>query len=281
VSIRIGLVVVAVVALTTLAGVVPGDGAAGRPLRGNSTPMTSSSFLPFVAAGTLTVGSRIAVTYPPTECPAGTPGSLECYVRTGRGVVRGLGTVDESFTYFVDSQPAGCEPQWVRLLPGTVRLSVHGKGEIALRVDGTGCVSRISRPLRADASFTITGGTGSYVGASGSGTYVDVSYGPPTWHGTDAWTGTLLVPGLNFDLTPPTLTGAVNRAIRVPRRLKRVRVTFTVTAQDDLDGALSVSCKPRSGNWFNVGRTRVHCSATDTSGNTGTSTFIVAVKRRR
>jgi HYR domain len=281
VSIRIRLRMVAVVSLPTLAGMVPGCGAAGQPLHGNSTPMTSSSSIPFAAAGTLTFDSRIAVTYPPTECPAGTPSSLECYVRTGRGIARGLGTVDESFTYFVDSQPAGCEPQWVRLLPGAVRLSVPGKGEIALRVDGTGCVSRVAPPLRADASFTITGGTGRYVGASGSGTYVDVSHGPPTWRGTDTWTGTLVVPGLNFDLTPPTLTGAVNRAIRAPRRLKRVRVTFAVRAQDDLDGALPVTCRPRSGSWFNIGRTRVHCSATDTSGNTGTATFTVTVKRRR
>jgi HYR domain len=269
----------ALAALLTLAGVIAVGGAAGRPLRGNAALAASSSLSPAVA-GTLTLVFELQVTYPPTDCPASAPSSLECYVRTGKGIVRGLGSVDESFAYFVDNQPAGCEPDCVRLLLGMARLSVPGKGEIELRVGGAGCTSRIPPPLRAEESFTITGGTGRYVGASGDGTYTDVSHGPPTWRGTDTWTGTLIVPGLDFDLTPPTLTGAANRTIRAPRRLKRVRVVYAVTAQDDVDGALSVTCRPRSGSWFTVGRTtRVRCSATDTSGNESTADFAVTVKR--
>lgn len=282
-STRFRLLSVTVVALSTLAGVVAVGGALGRPLPGNPRPSAAYSYLPLAVTGTLTFAAELPVTYPARSCPAGTPGSVECYARTGRGTVRGLGSVDESHAYLVDDQPAGCDPEWVRLLPTTARLSVPGKGEIDLRVAGTGCVARVApNPLRAEETFTITGGTGRYVGASGGGTYADLSYGPPSFRGTDTWTGTLVVPGLNFDLTPPTLTGAVRRTTRAPRRLKRVRVAYTVTAQDDVDGTLPVTCRPRSGSWFTVGRTtRVRCSATDTSGNESTATFPVTVKRTR
>jgi hypothetical protein len=82
-------------------------------------------------------------------------------------------------------------------------------------------------------------------------------------------------------VTPPTLTGASNRTIRVPKRLKRIRVRYAVDARDDVDGQLPVTCEPRSGSWFTVGRTRVLCSATDTSGNESGATFVVTVKRKR
>jgi hypothetical protein len=39
--------------------------------------------------------------------------------------------------------------------------------------------------------------------------------------------------------------------------------------------------RPRSGSRFRVGRTRVTCSATDTSANTRKATFTVTVKPRR
>ncbi|TML03354.1 MAG: HYR domain-containing protein [Actinobacteria bacterium] len=88
------------------------------------------------------------------------------------------------------------------------------------------------------------------------------------------------VPGLDFDLTPPVLTAPGRKTVLAPRRLKRVRVTYVVTAQDDADGALPVTCRPSSGSWFSIGRTRVRCSATDTSGNESAIIFVVAVKRQ-
>src|SRR4029079_6444173 len=90
--------------------------------------------------------------------------------------------------------------------------------------------------------------------------------GPPSLSGKDTWSGTLLVPGLNFDLTPPTLSGAANKVVRAPRGRKRLRVNFNVTALDDLDGTVAVSCTPKPGSLFKLGRTAVTCSATDTSG---------------
>jgi hypothetical protein len=230
--------------------------------------------------GTLSFEVEFAVTYPPVPCPAGTSDVVECFARTGKGVIRGLGSVDESHVYLLENLPAGCNVEAVRLLPTTARLSVPGKGEIELHVNGTDCLLREGGVLQAKESFTVTRGSGRYADVTGSGTISHLSYGPPAWRGRDTWVGTVVVPGLEFDLTAPTLTGAIDRTIRAPRRLKRVRVAYEVTAQDDVDGAVPVTCRPRSGSWFKIGRTRVRCLAADTSGNESGATFVVTVKRR-
>ena len=52
------------------------------------------------------------------------------------------------------------------------------------------------------------------------------------------------------------------------------------SAIDTVDGPRRVTCRPRSGSRFPVGTTTVTCTASDTSGNTRTSTFDVVVTRR-
>ena len=139
----------------------------------------------------------------------------------------------------------------------TVRLEVAGKGELQLAVDRYRGEC-ISSALNLSRAFTITGGSGIYAGASGGGTVNHrASHTPSGSAGTDTWTGTLNVPGLEFDVTPPTLRGAVNKTVRARRGSKRVRVTYKVTARDAVDGAVPVSCKPRSGSRFKIGRTIV------------------------
>lgn len=265
---RIRLLLVTTMAL--LAAVAVGATATGSPTLAGVAQGTS--------AVVLTFNAQLDARYPPTTCPDGTPGGSECFARTGSGTVRGLGTVNESFVYLVDPAPTGCgtviEP--VRVLPTTARLSVPGKGEIQLSVGESGCASRAGA-VRATSAFTITGGTGAYTGASGGGTYTDNSYGPPTYRGKDSWQGTLSVPGLDFDATPPVLRGAVARTVRAPRHSQRVRVPFNVTAVDAVDGAVPATCTPRPGSIFRLGRTRVACSSTDKSANTAARTFTVTV----
>ena len=87
------------------------------------------------------------------------------------------------------------------------------------------------------------------------------------------------MPGLDFDVTAPTVNGAVRKTVQAPKKAKRARVTYTVTAKDTVDGAVPVVCKPRSGSFFKLGRTSVVCSASDKSGNTARATFVVTVKR--
>lgn len=236
-----------------------------------------------VAAGTLSLRAEVSILYPPTPCPAGTPSLIECFARTGNAIVPGLGTVEESYAYVLENEPVGCTVQNatpIRLPPTTARLTVPGKGEIEVSTSGVDCVARVDS-LKASEPFTITGGSGAYAGASGGGTVTTASYGPPRWAGVDTWTGTLVVPGLQFNLTAPTIKGAVNKRINVARGAKLARVTYTVTAQDDVDGVVPATCSPRSGSRFAVGAKRVICSATDKSGNTSTATFTVTVKRRQ
>jgi hypothetical protein len=55
-------------------------------------------------------------------------------------------------------------------------------------------------------------------------------------------------------------------------------VSYTVpTATDAVSGSISGSCTPPSGTHFAVGSTLVTCTATDSSGNTGTASFHVGV----
>jgi hypothetical protein len=92
-------------------------------------------------------------------------------------------------------------------------------------------------------------------------------------------TGTLVVPGLEFDVTAPNLRGATSKTVRAPKGRKQARVAYSVTATDDKDGAVPATCQPGARSWFPVGRTRVKCTADDTSGNRGTATFTVTVRR--
>ena len=95
------------------------------------------------------------------------------------------------------------------------------------------------------------------------------------------------VPGLH--LTAPKLSGAVAKTLRAAKGARSARVTFEVTATDDEGGDVPVSCWPRSGSRFPLGKTMVLCAATDSSGNwvtdftgnTATAGFTVTVKRRR
>jgi hypothetical protein len=54
-------------------------------------------------------------------------------------------------------------------------------------------------------------------------------------------------------------------------------ITFTATANDLVDGAITPTCTPASGAVFTPGTTIVTCTATDTRDNTGTASFPVTV----
>ncbi len=220
------------------------------------------------AMGSLTFEAALAMRSTPGTCPPGSPPDADlCAARTGGGAVRGLGEVSETYTFFV--QEGDCD----RVFETTVRLEVAGKGALQLAVDQYRGEC-IESALNLSRAFTITGGSGIYAGASGGGT---VNHRASV--GSDTWTGTLNVPGLEFDLTPPTLSGAVNKKVRARRGSKRVRVTYRVTASDAVDGSVPVSCQPRSGSRFKIGRTFVKCSAKDKSANVTAGRFRVTVKR--
>ena len=240
--------------------------------------VTAASSTPF-AAGTLNLLGTLQLVSTPLPCPPeAPPGVAECRARTGKGVVLGLGNASEAYTWSFRMGSPTCPSNLGTPLATTGRLVVAGKGEIHFALaQGARCVGQ--EPLRNEPqAFTITGGTGTYEGASGSGS-VERNIGGGV--GTEVWRGTLVVPGVEFDVTPPTLAGAKSKTVRAPKGAKNVRVTYAVIARDDVDGAVPVSCSPRSGSRFPIGRTVVTCVASDTSANTATATFLISVKKGR
>src|SRR5436190_4760464 len=203
------------------------------------------------------------------DCPPGTADSKACFQTSGTGVVPGLGVVSEHYLNYVEDPDSSCE-RW----HSTPVLTVHGKGELDLSVrPPQDCVVPTTGVLNASLVFTVTSGSGVYAGASGQGTFVTRGGPGTTGRNADTVAGSLTVPGLVLDLTPPALSGAVSKTVVAPSKAKAVRVTFTITARDPGHGSVPVTCKPRSGTRFKLGRTRVVCSATDSSGNTAKARF--------
>jgi hypothetical protein len=205
----------------------------------------------------------------------------ECAARTVAGSFPGLGQITGTYSFLVDIEPPECAASSLRALAFPIHLIVASKGEIQAAVAETSCVQY---PVATESqTFTITGGTGVYAGATGSGT-LSRTLGNPTDSGrigNERWTGTLSVPGLEFDLTPPTLSGATSKTVKAKKRAKSARVTYQVIARDDRDGSVPVTCSPKSGSRFEIGRTKVICAATDTSANATQASFTIRVKATR
>jgi hypothetical protein len=237
-------------------------------------PLASGS-----AAGTLTLTMHVTIADDFRTCPPGTPAEATgCFSRKGAADVPGLGRVEESWDPVVDETGTGCGPASLRFLPSTARFTVSGKGAIDVQVNGACMPFNPPSPVKGTETFTVTGGSSKFAGASGSGTVDHFSNGPGA-SGFDTWSGTLVVAGFEFDLTPPTITHAADIRVRAPRKAQRIRVRYHVSARDDVDGAVPVACKPKSGSFFRVGRrTIVRCSAKDTSANTQTAQFAITVR---
>jgi hypothetical protein len=89
---------------------------------------------------------------------------------------------------------------------------------------------------------------------------------------TDAnGTATADFPVLVVDTTRPEIT--------VPKDFTTTNpvVTYTATATDIVDGAITPVCDPPSGSTFPVGTTEVVCTATDSSLNVNVASFFVTV----
>ena len=82
---------------------------------------------------------------------------------------------------------------------------------------------------------------------------------------------------LEIDTTPPALTLPLDITQEAVSSTGNV-VTYTVTANDAVDGVIPVSCNHSSGSTFPLGATTVSCSASDKAGNTATGSFKVIIK---
>jgi HYR domain len=226
------------------------------------------------AAGTLQLHGVFSARWSGADCPAGSPTFAVCYATVGRGRVPGLGEVTETYIAVVDDQAATCVyPHFVAV------LTVAGKGEIGVSARSPDCVP----PLQPSGSvdYVVTGGSGAYAGASGSGRQTSAAHETGYAQGiaVDTWDGSLAVTGLEFDTAAPHFQPVRNIVVKAPHAAKRALVRYTTTAEDDVDGAVPVSCRPRSNSRFKLGTTKVACSAVDRSGNTARAAFTVTVRR--
>jgi hypothetical protein len=218
---------------------------------------------------TFTVGATLH--YGTGACP-GSPSGISCYPYTGNQVISGLGGVSFAFDVAIDRSTA-CG-KW--LIPdGTLSAS---KGTLSIVGASQTCQSS-AEGAGGVVDFRFSGGTGSFVGAAGDGVATFGSANQFNQTGYVQWRGTLDVNGYSFDTTPPTFNSSGTRVVRI-KRGRGTRVRYAIGANDAVDGAVAVTCTPRSGSFFKVGKTWVVCSATDTSGNTGTTRFLVVVSRR-
>ena len=196
---------------------------------------------PSAAAARLELRGELRLVSRLVECPGPGESAGTCASRTGQGVVSGLGRVAEAYTWRIDIGPPSCADDFAKTLAYGVVLVVAGKGEIQLALsEGAECVDLEGVRTQAQV-FTIIGGTGVYAGASGAGT-VSRSLGQTASGavGVETWIGTLDVPGLEFDVTPPTISGNSPRTIVAPKKARRVRVLYRVDARDDVDARACV-----------------------------------------
>jgi HYR domain len=237
---------------------------------------------PSISADTASLHAALTFRGVGAACPSGYPSSAECHSRTaGPVAVSGLGFVSQSYVAAVDLVPVGCPAGTQKILSYPSRLIVKDRGQIFIAVAASSTCADVGVPLLSVAqSFTITGGTGAFAGASGSGVVSRTHVGCCPGFGTDNWNGTITAPGFVVDLRPPTIRGAHNRVVHAAAPAKRIPVKYRVSALDAVDGALRPTCRTRSGSRFRVGRrTTVRCSVSDRSANLSRAEFRVTVRR--
>lgn len=82
---------------------------------------------------------------------------------------------------------------------------------------------------------------------------------------------------IGIDVTPPAITAPSSVVADATGPTGGV-VTFSVSALDDLDGEVGVTCSPPSGSTFPIGTTTVTCTASDATGNNATASFEVLLR---
>jgi hypothetical protein len=236
------------------------------------------------SVGTLQVHGTFRINFVGVACPAGSPAMTGCYsqVSASDAAVPGLGRMTTAYTLVYEDFGSGGPRCHVH---AQIPIVIAGKGEIDLATRSTSCITPTLNtanptPEVPPTEYTITGGSGRYAGASGSGAldYVNRETSPGAGYNNITWTGTLNVAGLSFDTTPPQITGATPKAAKT-RTAKGARVRYSVSATDATDGPVPVACLPKSGSVFRVGRKTVTCTAADGSSNIATARFVITVKR--
>jgi hypothetical protein len=186
-------------ALLLLAAMLVACGPAGSTPSGSTTSSTATT-LPGQTSSTATLAGGTATpttsptpfsgafqvvftdSYTATACSGGQPTGTICVSTSGSGQAAGLGTTSLSRTSIY--APGGADSCDSASTKGTLTLATGDT--VAFSGTGTFC------PAFQSANFTykVTGGTGSYLHATGSGT-IQAPRPTSSSTGTETWTGTL------------------------------------------------------------------------------------------
>ncbi len=90
-------------------------------------------------------------------------------------------------------------------------------------------------------------------------------------------TGSFTVEVIEYDSTPPVVTIPSNISLYEIASNVGAVGTFSVSANDNVDGTVATTCDTASGATFPVGITTITCTAQDANGNAGTASFTITV----
>ena len=202
-------------------------------------------------------------------CAPGSSVGTECFHYNAGKIVPGLGRTSLAWDETID-RTGSCgiwkvlHGSWITP-EGTIPFSGTSEGCPSIN-EGTGATVKIM--------FAPGSASGTATAKFGQANVSAIKTEPVRW------SGTLAIPNVTFDTTPPKIAHVAAKVVKIHRG-HRARAFYKVAATDAIDGLLKAKCRPRSGSFFPIGRTRVTCSATDTSGNTATTSFHVIIERRR
>ena len=149
------------------------------------------------------------------------------------------------------------------------------------RIGGSGSpnVFNLSKANGGGNCFDIFDQPGEGCNDGDSDGFCDSGYGPNSRvrNARDNFPLTQEVSPAPSDDTPPVVTVPADITEEATSPAGDV-VSFSASAEDDVDGAITPTCAPPSGATFALGATEVTSSATDEAGNTGSASFTVTVE---
>jgi len=178
----------------------------------------------------------------------------------------------------VGSSTPGCEPEC--FIPSTV--TIKADTEVTWHNGDTAAHTATSgSPSDGPSGYFDS----SLIMAGGSYTHSFESYEPGTYEYlcmVHPWmVGTIIIE----DGTSSTPTDTVPPPVLVPDDItlqtedqNGASATFNPQAIDNIDELITPTCSPASGSVFAIGTTEVVCTATDSSGNTGSNSFNVIIE---
>ena len=196
----------------------------------------------------------------------------------------------DDYDVIITADDGGTATTKFRVLVNNVAptASAANDGPIAVNTPATVTVTAsdpagAADPLQYEFDFDNNGSyeVGPQPGNSAQNTYTTVGFKTVNVRVTDGDGGstTASTQVEVVDVTPPVVTVPADITVEATSPAGAT-VSFSVSAEDDVDGAITPICDASSGDTFPLGTTEVTCSATDNAGNTGSASFDITVQTR-